>query len=248
MDARPCRFRPHPHFPMSTSLLRDAHAPSTRREFFKRAGFGLGAVAVAGSLQACDSDGEGGGDAVTLDFSNDFGVLNYAYALEQLEYAFYEAVLAGGYFRGLGTSSEERQILQDLRDHELAHVDFFNAALGNNAIGELSVDFGSIDFTSRASVLGAARAFEDTGVSAYNGAGQYLESTDFLTVAGKIVSVEARHAAAIRDLLQPGTAAFAGDDVVDPATGLDVVRTPAQVLQVIDQYVVTPVSVINVPS
>ena len=229
--------------------MSDLLTPATsRRGFLQRAGLGLGAVAAASALQACDSEEPTPTPgAVVLDFSNDFGVLNYAYALEQLEYAFYEAVLGGAYFQGLAASSEERQILQDLRDHELAHVDFFNAALGNNAIGDLTADFSSVNFGSRASVLGAAQAFEDTGVSAYNGAGQYLDNTDFLVAAGKIVSVEARHAAAIRDLLMPGTASFAGDDIVDPTTGLDVVRTPNQVLPIIDPFVVNAVSIINVP-
>ncbi|MEJ7672299.1 MAG: ferritin-like domain-containing protein [Chitinophagaceae bacterium] len=39
---------------------------------------------------------------------------------------------------------------------------------------DLEVDFSSINFASRASVLGTAMAFEDLGVSAYNGAGQLI--------------------------------------------------------------------------
>ena len=58
-----------------------------------------------------------------------------------------------------------------------------------------------------------ARTFEDLGVSAYNGAGQLLTVAANLLTAGKIVSVEARHAAAIRDLLVPNS--FAASDVVD---------------------------------
>ena len=50
-------------------------------------------------------------------------------------------------------------------------------------------------------VLTTARTFEDLGVSAYNGAGQLLALSPFLNHAGKIVSVEARHAATIRNLL-----------------------------------------------
>jgi hypothetical protein len=111
-------------------------------------------------------------------------------------------------------------------NHEIAHRDFFKNALGSAAIPALTPDFSSIDFTSRASVLGTAKALEDTGVSAYNGAGQYISSADYLTIAGKIVSVEARHAAAIRDLLNPLSADFAGDDVVNTTTGLDFSRTP----------------------
>jgi hypothetical protein len=40
-------------------------------------------------------------------------------------------------------------------------------------------------------------------VGAYNGAGRFLKTAGLLTLAGKIVSVEARHAAAIRDVLNP---------------------------------------------
>ena len=108
----------------------------------------------------------------------------------------------------------------DLEKHERAHREFFKAALGNMAIANLEVDFSSIDFNSRTSVLNAAKTFEDLGVAAYNGAGQFLESADLLLIAGKIVSVEARHAAAIRDLINPGSADFAGDDIID-AKGLE---------------------------
>ena len=56
-------------------------------------------------------------------------------------------------------------------NHEVAHRDFFKAALGASAIYTLSFDFSSINFSDRAMVLGTAKALEDTGVSAYNGAG-----------------------------------------------------------------------------
>ncbi len=40
--------------------------------------------------------------------------------------------------------------------------------------------------------------FEDTGVSAYNGAGPLIENDEILEAAGQIVQVEARHAARVR--------------------------------------------------
>ena len=79
---------------------------------------------------------------------------------------------------------------------------------------ELDFNFSGVDFSSRANVLTVSQILEDTGVSAYNGAGKLLESTDYLLLAGKIVSVEARHASAIRDLINPGSTDFAGDDVL----------------------------------
>ena len=174
----------------------------------------------------------------------DFGVLNYAYALEQLEAAFYTQVVSTPY---AGMNSAERDVLSDIRDHEVAHREFFKAALGKKAIPGLQVNFTTIDFNSRDSVLGTAKTFEDLGVSAYNGAGQLLKNADFLLIAGKIVSVEARHAATIRDLLQPMSAYFSGDDVVDPSTGLDKARMPSEVLSAAAPFVRTPITANNLP-
>ncbi|HET6578293.1 MAG TPA: ferritin-like domain-containing protein [Gemmatimonadales bacterium] len=182
-------------------------------------------------------------EAVSLG-TGDAGVLNYAYALEQLEAAFYTQAVASLY---TGATAEETRILTDIRDHEVIHRDFLKAALAAGAIPDLSVDFTSVDFTSRDSVLGTARTFEDLGVSAYNGAGQLLESADYLLLAGKIVSVEARHAAAIRDLLNPLSADFAGDDVVD-AQGLDQSRLPANVLPLADPFITTPIDASGLPT
>jgi hypothetical protein len=59
------------------------------------------------------------------------------------------------------------------------------------------VDFGKA-FKNEKSFLKLAQVFEDTGVSAYNGAGPAISSPDVLGAAGSIVQVEARHAALIR--------------------------------------------------
>ena len=174
----------------------------------------------------------------------DTGVLNYAYALEQLEAAFYTQVIATPY---AGMTSEERAILTDIRDNEVAHREFFKAAIGKKAIPALQVNFTAIDFNSRDSVLNTARTFEDTGTSAYNGAGQLLKDPNLLLIAGKIVSVEARHVATIRDLLQPKSGYFSGDDVTDPATGLDPARTPAQVLPLVAPFIRTPITANKLP-
>ena len=206
----------------SPSKFQEAlQAPLGRKSFLKYTLLSGGAAVLG--LAACKKH-NGSPSPGTIDVgAGDPGILNFAYALEQLEAAFYIQVNASFY---TGATAAEKAILSDIMNHEIAHRDFFKAALGSGAIPALTPDFSSIDFTSRASVLATAKALEDTGVSAYNGAGQYITSPDYLTVAGKIVSVEARHAAAIRDLLNPKSADFAGDDVVAPATGLDFSRTP----------------------
>ena len=183
-----------------------------------------------------------GGGAVDFG-TGDYAVLNYAYALEQLEAAFYSTVLERPY-RGMNRYDQAN--LTQIRDHEIAHREFFKNALDGNAIPGLQVNFSRVNFASRESVLTTARTFEDLGVSAYNGAGPLLQNPEYLAAAGTIVSVEARHAAIIRDMLRPYSSAFAGDDVVNGA-GLDVVRLPSQVLPLAGPFVATPIGRPHLP-
>ncbi|MGH7458814.1 MAG: ferritin-like domain-containing protein [Longimicrobiaceae bacterium] len=223
-----------------SNLLEVLTRRADRRDFLKYTGAGVATLVVVG----CDEETQTivevtppdtiieevppPPESVTIDLSNDTGVLNFAYALEQLEAAFYIQVARGFYS---GATTEEQRVLIDLRDHEVAHREFFRTALAGNAIIDLTVDFSAIDFGSRDSVLVTARTFEDLGVRAYNGAGPFLQSADFLVLAGKIVSVEARHASAIRDLIAPKSgeqgeggssfAPFAFDEGLDPQSVLD---------------------------
>lgn len=222
----------------------------TRRDFLRVIALGGTAIFLPSVFAACDSGVNVMGTTpppsggVTLDLSNDTGILNYAYALEQLEAAFYTQVVSN--FSSSNLSSAEQTILADIKYHEVIHRDAFKALLGASAIGALTPNFSGINFTQRtgsgAGVLDVAKTFEDLGVSAYNGAGKYLRNATYLTLAGKIVSVEARHASTIRDLLNPGTAAFAGDDVVD-ANGLDGAREPSAVLSAAAGFISTSVTI-----
>ena len=90
-------------------------------------------------------------------------------------------------------------------------------------------------------MLKAAADFEDLGVAAYNGAAQYLSTADNLGLAGKIVSVEARHASAIRDLLTPKSADFA-PCAFDGVSSLVTVATAAQ------GFIVDKLAFANAPS
>ena len=226
------------------SLLREINENQfSRRKFMRFAGIaGASAMVLSStaSISGCkkkDSTNNG----VDLG-SGDIGVLNYAYSLEQLEAAFYIKVVQSPYS---GMSSAENSYLTDIRDHEIAHREFFKTALGAKAIQALEVNFDSINFNDRNSVLGMSKVFEDLGVSAYNGAGKLLADPTYLLLAGKIVSVEARHAALIRDLLQANS--FAGNDSID-ANGLDMARTPNQVLGIAAPYIKTKLNASNLPS
>lgn len=133
-----------------------------------------------------------------------------------------------------------------------------------NAIPALEVDFSKIDFNSRDSVLTTAETFENLGVAAYNGAGQLLKKEEYLLLAGKIVSVEARHAAAIGYLLNSKPRASASNNKPDTTLGqsnnsgnaasgsstpsvvidqgLDQAFKPSKVLSAAGPYVKTPVN------
>lgn len=213
----------------------------SRRKFLGIVGAGTAIMATAAACKKDDTPAMN--DGVDLG-SGDVGILNYAYALEQLEAAFYTKVVMSPYS---GISALEMEYMTDIKNHEVAHREFFKAALGSGAIIDLEVDFSSIDFTSRASVLATAKAFEDLGVTAYNGAGQLLSTSGngptYLGLAGKIVSVEARHAALIADLISNGTFA----DTTD-ANGLDAARMPSEVLTIAAPYIVTKLNASNLPS
>ncbi len=212
---------------------------ASRRHVLKW-GAGAASILVAGALVT----NFGISSALAEDLgSGDTGVLNYAYALEQLEAAFYTQVLATPFSR---MQANDQTILGQLRDHEVAHRDFLRSALGRARIPDLEVDFSAVNFSSRRSVLETARTFEDLGVAAYNGAGQLLRSVDNLAAAGSIVSIEARHAAAIRDLIDPYSASAAGRGVVN-RQGLDQALLPSQVLPQAAPFIVTPVTANSLP-
>jgi hypothetical protein len=205
----------------------------SRRKFFSYAG-----AASVVMLAACDKNNED--DGVNLG-SGDIGILNYAYALEQLEAAFYTRVVQSFY---TGATNDEKAFLTDIRDHEIAHREFFKNAIGGARIPDLEVDFSTINFTSRDSVLGTAKAFEDLGVTAYDGAGYLLKDANYLLLAGKIVSVEARHAALIRELISANT--FLGDQV--DASSVNISRTPQEVLAIAGTYIKTKINASNLPT
>ena len=234
---------------------------NSRRKFIKMSGLGIAGTSFL--LYGCSEEEFDPGadpnmpgpdpnpdpDAVFDLGSGDVGILNYAFALEQLEAAFYTQVRAGGYYDR--APQEEKDLFDDLYNHEVIHRDFFKAAITGavgeeNTLPDLEFDVSSIDFDDRTSVLNTALLLEDTGVGAYNGAGNRIADATYLTLAGKIVSVEARHASAIRSLIDPTGGYFAGDDVVDE-DGLDLATDPSDVLSAAGGFITTEFTANNLP-
>jgi len=222
-----------------------AASPNGRRNFLKMSGLALAGTGLL--IAGCSDDDENNDDQSNQQLpgvrngkfdlgGGDAGILTYAYALEQLEADFYTKVVNNASFRTT-FGAEEQAVLVDLYNHEVIHREFFRTALtgalrgtSGTVLPNLAFNYGGLNFASRTTVLQTAMALEDTGVRAYNGAGQYLENVDYLVIAGKIVSVEARHASAIRDLLNGGTS-FAGDDQTDRTTGLDKAEAPSEIIR-----------------
>lgn len=206
--------------------------PTTRRTFVRLMGAGGAIALLPGVFTACTmTPGMGApmADAgLMFDLRSDIGIFRLVHTLEQLEAAFYSAVVSNGNFTAFFNPGE-RELFTDLRNVEIVHREFLRTALGSQAVPDVtgSINTATLNaiLSSRESIIGAARLFEHLGVSGLNGAGKYLQDARNLLLAGKFVSVEARHAAALRDIAPPAgqnaNTAFAGDDITD-ANGMDV--------------------------
>ena len=131
-------------------------------------------------------------------------VLNYALTLEHLEYAFYRdglATYSADDFTAAGYTANVYEWFGIIRDHEREHVDTITQVimdLGGEPVAEAEYDFG---YTDLAGFVGVAQVLENTGVSAYQGAAQFLIDEDALLTAVLIIhGVEARHAAYLNGL------------------------------------------------
>ncbi len=162
----------------------------SRQSFILRGALAAGAVYGLGAVQPFV------GQALAQDDGGDVEILNFALTLEYLEAAFYAQALK----RTNGLSTETLELATTIRGDEDEHVAALTMTIkdaGGTPAKAPMVDFGNA-FESQRSFLKLAQTFEDTGVSAYNGAAPSIQSKDVLAAAGSIVQVEARHAAAIR--------------------------------------------------
>jgi rubrerythrin len=174
----------------------------TERRRLSRRGLLTNSLKVAGGAAIALSIGAAPGMtsfrqvAAAQDTPSGLDVLNYALTLEHLEYAFYRDGI--GLFT-FGNDSRGASIdtnLAAIRDHEGEHVATLTQVitdLGGEPVAEATYNFGDA-YADPAAFLATAMALENTGVSAYDGAGQFIDDPDLLTAAGSIVAVEARHA------------------------------------------------------
>ena len=161
----------------------------TRSAFIVKGALATGAVYGAASVgpyvaRAFAQGGEG-----------DIEILNFALTLEYLEAAFYKDALSTA-----GLSSKVKPVAEEIGSNEQEHVDTLKQTieqLGGKPVASPKVAFPK---GNEAAFLKLAVTLEDTGVYAYNGAATQIKSGEVLGAAGSIVQVEARHAAAVRQL------------------------------------------------
>jgi hypothetical protein len=196
----------------------------SRRGLFKgtaAAGAGAALLSVFGGTWTAGSAG-----AAAAPLGSDLDILNYALTLEYLEAAAYKAINDAGVLSGRAAT-----YFRAFGQHEQDHVDALLATipkLGGSPVAQPTFNFSGVP-TSAAEIVKFFQQVESVGVSAYLGAAGSIKNFDVLEAALSIHAVEAEHAAALADLVAPGTDLFA------PAA-FETPRTPEQVLQIVAPF------------
>jgi rubrerythrin len=125
--------------------------------------------------------------------AQDARILNFLLRLEYAQAAFYEQAARAG-LRG-----ELRELAEEAGQHERAHVRFLRNRLGQAAATEPRFNFEDA-VGDRRRFLRTALALEENTLAAYIGQSANI-SRGLRTPAARIVSIEARHAAWIKDIL-----------------------------------------------
>jgi hypothetical protein len=185
----------------------------TRADFFRRGAI-AGGTLVAGGLVI------GGLPEIALgkpSASQDVEILNFALLLEYIQEAFHAEGLKRAKLTG-----ELQTFAQTAAAHETEHVAALKAALGAQARSKPKLDFG--DDTADADRFSlAALKLEDLGVAAYTAQAPNLTS-GALKAAARIVSVESRHSAWIRDLRGINPAPDAAEPAIEAQRVIDTLK------------------------
>lgn len=210
-----------------------ARKSMSRRSLLKSAmAAGAGAFAlttVGGSLTSLTLPEVGTRGVAAQALATDLDVLNYALTLEYLESSAYKAINDAGILSGRADT-----YFRAFGEHEDEHVQAIIATI--RQLGGTPVEWPQFDFSSvpsePAAVVEFFQGVEALGASAYHGAAPSIQNPDVLEAALSIHAVEAEHAAALADLVAPGTSLFSPAAFATP-------RTPEEVLAIIQPFLPT---------
>jgi Ferritin-like domain len=166
--------------------------------------FVAAALGVGGGVFGAALVGSGAARSQPPSPQRDVAILNFALLLEHLQAAFYREALRRGRLRG-----EVRRFAEVCGANEEEHVSLLRDALGAKARPRPSFHFDQALLRGRPFVR-AAVTLEEAGVAAYNGQAANL-TPQALLPALRMVSVEGRHAAWIRDIAGEDPAPLAAD-------------------------------------
>jgi rubrerythrin len=173
--------------------LADVQVSGSDGEDLSRSEVLLKGVLGAGALYGALAAGPFLKRALAMTGGSDVDILNFALTLEYLESSFYEEAKTR-----VKLSGDLKELVDLVASDENQHVAALSSTigkLGGKPVAKPKFDF---PYDDTAGFLELAQTFEDTGVSAYDGAAPMIKSKEVLAAAGSIVQVEARHAAAIR--------------------------------------------------
>jgi len=157
----------------------------TRHSFILKGALAAGAVYGASAVAPFVSSAFGAR-------TSDIDILNFALTLEYLEADFYQ--VKG---KTVGLSGQAKSLAASFGAEEAEHVTALSKAITASGGKPVKKPTFSFPVTNQTSFLKLAYLLENTGVSAYNGAGPALTNKQLLAAAGSIVQIEARHAASI---------------------------------------------------
>ncbi len=188
---------------------------SSRKRFLRMVGGG-GAVAALGTLLAACGDDDsddtaatttGTGTTATVEdrgtAAGDLEIVNFALTLEFLEADFYRQVVEAGIIEDRAVAD----IAKKFGETEQAHVDALTQTarqLGGEPAAQPETNFQEVLAGGVDMVLETAATIENVGAAAYLGQAGRIKDKEILAAALSIHSVEARHAAALNQLVGRG--------------------------------------------
>ncbi len=225
---------------MAESAVRELDGdPASRKRFLRGLG-GVGAASAFGLLlAACGEDEEeaqpGGARSrgaqrtdTDEEGGSDLEIVNFALTLEYLEADFYDQALDSGLLMG-----ELRELAVAFGETEQAHVEALEAVASQ--LGE-PVDPPRTDFAEALvgldPLLMALAQVENVGAAAYLGAAPSIQDRELLAAALSIHSVEARHAAALNELIG---ISFVGDAELTGSVPDGAFASPMTMQEVLDR-------------